>query len=65
MDTGIKKTRKGCRPEFETTRTCELLSRLAEEAEEALSAAESNSDGPDPDVEKSGETDGGSSRPHS
>ncbi len=55
MDNGNSKTRKRHRPEFETTRTCELLSRLAAEAEEALSPAASEDEGPNADADESGE----------
>jgi hypothetical protein len=54
MDSDNTKTRDRGRPEFETTRTCELLSRLAEEADGAESREASVSKDPDSATEKSG-----------
>ncbi len=54
MDRDNTKIRKRGRPEFETTRTCELLSRLAEEADEAEPRAASDNQDPDSAAEKTG-----------
>lgn len=56
MDRGNKKTRERSRPEFETTRTCELLSMLAEEAGEKDSSTPSNGHVPESSPEEATET---------
>ncbi len=58
MDTDEKEAPKYWRPEFETTRTCELLSLLAEESEDENSRTPSNCQTLESAAEGTGETNG-------